>query len=295
MRLSRLAWLVAGAVALGVTALAVPASTAPAHVAAAPSPSAPAARPVLVLYDTTGSWGWLGGTYVNQLVALTGHLGGWVAHPVAGYLPGELNRYRGVVYLGSTYDEPIPGTFLDDVLATGKPVLWANDNIWELTGRVKDFSARYGFTYKGFDHGSVDKVVYHGTTLTRDPSNDSGVMDDWITNTSKVTVLATAVREDGSTFPWALRSGNLTYVGEIPLSYVSDSDRYLAFADLLYDVLAPESAARHQNLLRVQGVGNDPDPARLRAVVADLYGRPPSLPTVPGTSPSPRASKGAKR
>ena len=31
--------------------------------------------------------------------------------------------------------------------------------------------------------------------------------------------------------PWAIRSGNLTYLGEIPFSYVGHGDRYLAAAD----------------------------------------------------------------
>ena len=80
---------------------------------------------------------------------------------------------------------------------------------------------------------------------------------------------------DGSTFPWAVRSGNLTYVGEVPLSYRSPTDRSLAFADLIFDVLAPDRAARHAALLSQHDVGQDADPARLRAVVSELYRVPP--------------------
>jgi len=51
-------------------------------------------------------------------------------------------------------------------------------------------------------------------------------------------VLAECVRADNTTFPWAVRSGNVTYIGEIPFAYMTEGDRYLIFCDLLFDALA---------------------------------------------------------
>ena len=121
----------------------------------------------------------------------------------------------------------------------------------------------------------VAHVVYRGTAMTRDPANPAGIMDELVTDPAKATVLGAAVRPDGTTFPWAVRSGNLTYVGEVPLSYRSPTDRSLAFADLIFDVLAPDRAPRHAALLSQHDVGQDADPARLRAVVSELYPVPP--------------------
>ena len=87
-----------------------------------------------------------------------------------------------------------------------------------------------------------------------------------ITDPTKATPSATAVRADGTTFPWGVRSGNLTYLGEIPFSYITPNDRYLAFSDLLFDVLAPATAARHRALVRIEDVGPDADPAELRPI-----------------------------
>ena len=155
--------LLAGTALLSLVALLGPAAGATATAKAAPRP-APAQTPIapraLVLYDTTGPWGPLGGTYVTELVKLTGHLGAWVAHPVTGYVPGEVNRYAGVVYLGSTYDEPIPPAFLDDVLSARVPVLWAGDNIWQLAARTAGFAHRYGYTWKRLDFAPV--VAFEG-------------------------------------------------------------------------------------------------------------------------------------
>ena len=60
---------------------------------------------------------------------------------------------------------------------------------------------------------------------------------------------------DRTTLPWAVRSNNLTYIGEIPFAYIGGEDRYLAFCDLLFDVLAPRYAARNGGYTRVVKAG----------------------------------------
>jgi uncharacterized protein YdaL len=227
----------------------------------------------LVLYDETGPYAWLGEIYAQQTANLVSHHGAWTAHPVSGYRAGEVNAYTAIVYIGSTYDEPLPVAFLDDVLATKLPVLWMYNNIWQLTARRPNFPATYGFTWKQFDTSTIAEVRYKGTSLTRDTINGSGIMDHVVSDPAKVTVLGHAVRSDGTTLPWALRSGNLTYVGEIPFAYVSHDDRYIAFADVLTGVIAPATAERHRALVRIEDVGPDADPAELKAITDYLYSK----------------------
>lgn len=246
------------------------ASTPPAgSKSGAGAPGAGSAR-TLVVYDSTGPYAWLGEAYATLTANLASHFGSWTAHPVGSYTQGELEGYSGVVYVGSTYDEPVPVAFLDDVLATRKPVIWAYDNIWQLTARQTatggDFAAARGFAWREFDFSAIGEVRYQGTSLTRDASNAAGVMATSITNPRLARPVAEAVRGDGTTLPWAVRSGNLTYVSEIPFAYLTHDDRYLAFADLLFDALAPETAARHRALVRIEDVGPDSDPAELRAI-----------------------------
>ena len=249
----------------------------------------------LVLYDETGPYAWLGEVYAEQTANLVSHFGSWTVHPASGYQTGELANYSAVVYVGSTYDEPLPVSFLDDVLGTSTPVLWMYDNIWQLSARAAatgaDFQTRYGYTWKQFDTSAVAEVRYDGQSLTRDTVNGSGIMDHAITDASKVTVLGDAVRPDGTTFPWALKSANLTYLGEIPYAYVTHDDRYLAFADLLTGVLAPATAERHRALVRIEDVGPDADPAELRAVADLLYSQ--KVPFTVAVYPRYRDPKGA--
>jgi uncharacterized protein YdaL len=163
---------------------------------------------------------------------------------VAQYAAGELDGYAAVVYLGSTFDEPLPTPFLNDVLAGSRPVLWVGSNIWQLVSQDPTFAADFGFTTTFYDTSPVSRVDYKGTALTRDLLNGGGIVGVQINDPTRAQVLATAVKGDGSTIPWAVRGANLTYVGESPFSYVTGNDRYLAFADLLFDLLAPSTPRR---------------------------------------------------
>ena len=59
----------------------------------------------LILYDTTGDYGWMGEVYATQTANLSSHFGSWTAEPVANYQAGDLGAFTAVIYLGSTYDE----------------------------------------------------------------------------------------------------------------------------------------------------------------------------------------------
>ncbi|HLL66310.1 MAG TPA: polysaccharide deacetylase family protein [Micromonosporaceae bacterium] len=226
----------------------------------------------LVLYDTTGAYGALGELYAIQVANLVSHFGTWKAHPVSQYAAGEVSEYTAVVYIGSTYDEPIPAPFLDDVAAGKVPVVWINNNIWQLTARDPTLAGRYGFTLPGFDPAPVATVRYRDTELTRD-AGAGELMRILITDPAKAKPVGESVLADGATVPWAVRAANFTYLSELPLTFVSSDDRYLAFTDLLFDVFAPDTAVRHRALVRIEDVGPQSDPAQLRAIADYLSGR----------------------
>jgi uncharacterized protein YdaL len=246
----------------------------------------------LVLYDTTDTYGFLGEQYAIATANLASHFGDWTAQPVVDYAAGELNDYQAVIYLGSTYDEPIPVAFLDDVTATSKPVIWVYDNIWQLTGRDPNFATTRGFNWTQFDVSAVSKVNYEGKTFTRDPQNLAGIMGTSITDPAKATPIGDAVRDtDSSAFSWGVRSGNFTYLGEIPYAYMTSDDRYVAFASLLEEVLAPQTVERHRALVRIEDVGPDADPAELNAITTYLSSK--NIPFTVAVYPRYVDSKGA--
>jgi uncharacterized protein YdaL len=242
--------------------------SARAHSAAVGDPTA------LILYDSTGPYAWLGQAYATMVANLASHFGAWTAKPVASYTAGDVDRYTATIYLGSTYDEPLPAAFLADVPASQHPVIWVYDNIWRLTASDPSFQSRYGWMWSQFSScdsctgnaSPVTQIDYKGQQLARSPLNQGGIMDYAAIDAARVQTVGSAVRADGSRFPWAVRSGNLTYVGENPFSYFAEGDRMMAFADLLFDALAPQTLVRHRALVRLEDITPDSDPAELRAI-----------------------------
>jgi uncharacterized protein YdaL len=244
----------------------------------------------LILYDYSGKWRWLGEMNATMTANLVGHFGPWKAEPVADYTPGELDHYAATIYLGSDFGDRLPPALTDDVLRTRRPVIWVADNISELEARAPNFRARYGWQTSVLDHSPVAEVVYKGRALTRWAHNSDGIMRYASIDRSRVRILARAVRADGSSFPWAIRSRNLTYVGEMPYSYMSETDRYLVFADLLFDALAPRTPVRHRALLRLEDINPESNPRQLIRVANYLHAR--RIPFGFGLSPEYRDPQG---
>ncbi|MFC5723076.1 DUF2334 domain-containing protein [Streptomyces gamaensis] len=244
----------------------------------------------LVLYDTTGPYGQLGELYAMAAANLAGHFGSVTAKPVSAYTSGMTEQYTATYYIGSTYyggtvPDAVPAALYQDVLTTSHPVTWIGDNIWNLANAagVTKFQQTYGwdptnsyFASNG-SVGSITQVTYKGRQLTRKipAGQDGGVLHPAILTGPgypQVTALAQALDSStGTTFPWALRSGNLTYVGEIPFAYVSENDRVVAFEDLLFDGLAPATPQRHRAFVRLEDISPKSSPSDLRACADYLF------------------------
>lgn len=242
----------------------------------------------LVLFDTTGPYAQLGEYYALGMGLLASHSGTVTTVPVSDYVAGLAGRYTAVIYAGSTYGEPLPEAFVDDVLTGDVPVLWTGFNIWQLAANDADratFTERYGWDAATSYIDSVDTVTtvrYNGQDLGRNILNNGGILAPAVTDPQKVSVLgeavcsstdgvaqdcATLAQSTGSTFPWAVRSGNLTYIGEIPLAYIAEADRYLALADLVLDLTDPNSVDTRNAAIRIEDVSPGMPAADVQAMV----------------------------
>jgi uncharacterized protein YdaL len=292
---------------------ASPTAATPATPATAKSFGPSSTTSTLVLYDTSGTWGWLGEEYALAAGTLATHFGEVTAEPATDYVSGQINDYTATIYVGSTYNEALPASLLTDVTTTTKPVIWAGFNIWQVSGAAGSatdtaFQAKYGWDPATSYLDATDTlatVTYKGRSLSRSTLNTGGVLAPHITTASAVSVLAQAncttssgtsaacapiAQTTGSTLPWAIRSSNLTYVGEIPFAYLSESDRYLAFADLLYPALAPTATGGKKALVRLEDVDPTTDPTLLRQFVDYLAGQ--NVPFSIGVIPEYRDPKG---
>ena len=241
------------------------------RLSAAPAVAVPASRPAaptaLILYDDTGPWGDLGELYAIFTGNLVGHFGSYEAKPVRRYVAGDIEHHTATIFIGSTFEERLSQDFLNEVAATRRPVLWMQYGIDQLIRKTPNFVAERGWTTVAYDPpGSVTEVIYKGTSLTRQATSDGGVTSVSISDPTKARVIAQAVRAGGRSVPWAIRSGNLTYIGENPYNYMTENDRYIALADIMFDLMAPKTPERHRALVRIEDVSPISDPAKLRAI-----------------------------
>lgn len=225
-------------------------------------------RRALVLYDSTGRYSAYGAQTAALAANFVSHFARPVRRPVTSYRRGEMRRFAAVVYVGTNYGEPLPGSFLSDVRAGARPVLWLGGNAYRLTDPA--FARRSGWHAGPARVGHYVAVSYRHARLTTDSNSLTGID---VSNPATARVLGWAVAADGSRTPWAVRSGRLTYVSEVPLSSGSGGrDRSFAVADLMAGMFGPVRD-RHRALIRLEDVGPAADPLQLRQITDVLAAR----------------------
>ncbi len=220
----------------------------------------------------------------------------WEMRPAADYKAREVARYQSVVYVGSVYDALLPKAFLADITAARVPVVWIGANIWQLHASAGKAAGGPGWRAEGYREDNPTTVTYKGVPLRRDPRSGTGVVAIDVRDRTKVQILAEASAPGGTPSPWAVHSGQLTYVAEVPYAYAEAQDRYLAVADILLGVLSPQAPDRHRALVRLEDVGPRTKPEELRRVTDFLIQQkvPFSLAVYPYYSdPQGRANDGS--
>ena len=187
--------------------------------------------------------------------------------PVDRYAAGQLAECDRAIYLGTNFDAKLPQAFLTEAARYRQPFLWMNYNIWKLEqalGREK-FRAAWGFGYQKID-GSVppyfySTFLYKGATFRKVVERDRAGKaiahpEIVLVKSDSAKVLAEAIHSGtNARTPYALRKGDNFYVADNPVSVIDERDRYLIFADLLFDCLKlePRSAKRYA-LVRLEDI-----------------------------------------
>ena len=233
----------------------------------------------LVLYDSKGSFGWIGSMYAYQIGNLLSHFGMVVTRAgVENYKSGQMATYSCGFYCGTIYGNPLPKAFITDVTTTKIPFCWTGYNLWEIawnsamTGWNANFANNYGFEFEYCDATGYPTVNYKGASLTK-VLDDPVQGDTLITNPAIATVVATSTNGT-ATVPYITHGANFWYVADNPLEYVPTArgdDRYLAFCDILNDITGiPEPHAKNA-ALRIEDVSAICPSATLRALADTLY------------------------
>ncbi len=215
--------------------------------------------------------------------------------PISQYKKGQINRCAASIYLGTYYDHKLPKSFIEDFVNTKKNVAWVNYNVWQLS--PNQLSQLWNVNYKGITKKSVKErdyrqqpgfyryIKYKGQVFTKfgrlDPKDkskfyaeDEMVMLKPLSSDANRYVVAWAYHSTNTTkIPYILRNKNHWYIADNPLSYIDENDRYLVFADILFDLLnkKPLHHGKHYALVRLEDISPNVSPKRIREITDFFY------------------------
>ncbi len=215
--------------------------------------AAPPAKRILILYQPDPNDP---GVRLHAVFAanLAGRFGMAEMKPLDGYRSGGAEGYAAVLIIGSPKAQA-NAALAADLAAGARPAIWFGRGADALAGR-------FGWAPDA-PAPAARSVTYKGREFERDPNGGP------LIPVRATTAQVLAQTPDGK--PWALRSGGFTYVADMPFGFMTEDDRYLIAADLLFDALAPETPERHRAMVRIEDVGPDADPAKLRHIADVLH------------------------
>ena len=217
-------------------------------------------------------------------------------------------------YGNGSVEEQAYHAFYHDVVTTGRNVVWINYNLntleaYQATNNPNgmSFAQQFGFTFKAITQGDFNRVSYKNTELYKGvipfatPGVDVSLCRDEGSNryacaleTNEVTVVdATKAVVDATTYstlnsatptiPYVLHGNHFWFVGDVPFSYISEEDRYLAFSDLLHDMVEIPHAEVHKAIMRLEDIDARTNLADLNAIANYMQGKgiPFSVATIP--------------
>jgi uncharacterized protein YdaL len=277
-------------------------------------PAASFERPVLVLYETTGAFGYLGAVHAQMVMNLLGHFRevSVTAKPRLDYNPGDLQAHDVTFVLGTSGDEAVPAGFVDDFWANEEStVVWLGFDLWQMVDEddldrdAGAFRARFGFTIDdevdegegvgGCGDGYYRDIWFRGEA--EEPqhffkqnwlNSDSGEVecDPYITVVSDVGAAERVVdihtrTQPVRTTPWILHQGvgdrHLWFITDVPFSYLHQEDRYIVFADQMHEFVGIDHTPTRTALARLEDVHPLVDGAALTQFADLMDDRPWTL------------------
>lgn len=206
--------------------------------------------------------------YIHALFVenLLGHFGlrGRII-PLTSYKPGQLSGMQAAFFIGVAAQAEIPEHFLADAQAYNGTLCWMGQHVERLLARPRA-ARQYGLKFERYEKNfGVNRVIYKGTPLLK-VEPDLAL----VTATARsATVVATAIAKDKTSYPYVIHNKRFWYFADSPFSWAEEGGHYLAFCDLLHDILGVDHKPDNRALVRIEDVNVDDAPGELRRT-ADL-------------------------
>ena len=215
----------------------------------------------------------------TNLLNLLGHFPEWEQglKSVNTYKKSDIERCPVNFYLGAFYDNDLPESFVSDFQSTQKTAVWIAYNIWKIPNRA--LYDMWGMRYTSIDtldYRNVDEFEepgyyryfdYKGQTFHKYGRwNDDSRSEFWgdggmvkmapvSTNANKNVMSWATHSVTKNKTPYIIHKSGKWFVADIPWSYVHTADRYLIFADMLFDILDEKPKhAKKPAFIRIEDV-----------------------------------------
>jgi uncharacterized protein YdaL len=229
-----------------------------------------AQQTVAIIYDGPTDYqakGYIHALFVENLLGHFGLTGEII--PAGNYQPGMLQHYHAGFYIGVTPGATAPEALVADVRAYQQPFAWLGQHVESLVN-TPEGRRQFGFTWQEYNrYFGITGVMYKDTLL---PKHEPDLSVVTVTDKRNVQVVATAVTKAGASYPYVLHHGRFWYFADSPFAYPDEGGHYLAFCDLLHDILEVQHATDQRALVRIEDVSIDDDPVDLRHVSDLLEG-----------------------
>lgn len=226
---------------------------------------------------------------------------------ITDYIPGEMNLCDAVFYLATNFTQGPPQGFVEEVALESAqiPVVWFNYKSPLLTDALKAIGRDPGFEvpyliqpdtepsptnqdpgfYRFFDYkGETFFKLAEWNPLSNNFSSSPELGFIKIHNHGQVEILAKARHsKSNKSLPYAVRSGNIWYFGDSPLSFAHYEDRYYILADLLWDITGEEAPTEKLALARFEDIAPNINVNSLRWAIDYMadQGAPFSMAVIP--------------
>lgn len=177
------------------------------------------------------------------------------------YKADLMNGYDAVFYMGSQ-NNSINKDFINDSIETDKKLIWLNEGLERLP---KGFLSSKGVSIA--KETDCENIYYKNIIL---PKNDKKLNLLKVTDNKKNIIYASAILSKYKKSPYILNSKNFWYVADNPLNKAKEGSAYLAFADILHNVLDDHSQERIA-VVRIDGINPKTSSEKLQTIVDFLY------------------------
>jgi len=226
--------------------------------------SSSAPRRALILFDGTSIKAHDGADDGVFIANLMGHFSFRpTLQPIEDFRPGGMANYDAVFVVIGSNRSVCPEALLRDARARTAVLVWIGFGLDRFLSRGEDRK-------RGLRVGPVElnsrfrQVKYQGTVLEKGTAMLTPLT---VIGPSQVQIAATALDPDGHEVPYIVRRKQLWLVADSPFAYAGPRDRYLAFCDLLHDMLGVNHETSHRAMVRLEDVNPDEDAAQVQRAV----------------------------